>query len=103
MRFAALAADRFHRAIASAHRAAGADFLGNFIADQCPAYFCGAAFFVDVRLVFVAEVLERAHDRVGGALSQAAQAGALDLDAQLFEQFDIAWPTLAAADALQDL
>ena len=75
MGLAAFAGDGIDRAVAGADGAAGAELFQNFVADQGPANFGRAAFFVDMGFIFLAEVLERADDRVGSALTQTAQAG----------------------------
>ena len=103
VKLAAFSADGSCRAVAGAYRAAGAGTFQDHKADQCLAYFRRAAFFIDVGFVFVPEVLERADDRVRCSLSQAAQAGRLDLGAQRFQQLDITIPPFTITDTLQGI
>ena len=98
---AALAGDGFHRAVARAHRTAGAVRL-DLVADQGAADLGRALLLVNVRFVFGAEMLQRAHHRVRRALSQTAQRRGVNLLAQQFQPFDVAVLAFAVADALQD-
>jgi hypothetical protein len=77
MDLATVASDGANRAVTGADRAARAKFLNNVVPNKRFADLSRAALFVDMGGVFVSEELERADDRVGGTLTQAAQ-GCLD-------------------------
>ena len=57
---------------------------------------------VDVRLVFMAELLNGGKHRVGRGLAQAAQGRGLDVLRQVFQPLDIAVLALAFANAVED-
>ena len=57
---------------------------------------------LDVLLVFVPEIVDRAQDGVGRGLPQAAEGRILDALAQFDQELDVALPAFAAGDPLQD-
>ena len=69
--------------------------------DQWAAYFGGTALFVDMRFIFMTEMLERAEHRVGRSLAKSAQAVARDFIAQVLKFCDIAVLTFAVTNFLQ--
>ena len=71
--------------------------------DQWAAYFGRAALFVDMRFIFMTEMLERAEHRVGCSLTKSAQAVARDFITQVLKFFDVAVFALAVANFLQQL
>ena len=93
--------DRVDRTMLCAERAADAGPV-DLVADQRGA-FAGRAFSLQVRFVFVAEVLERGQHGIGCRLAQPADAARHDTARQLFELFQIPFAAVARADAIQDL
>ena len=59
--------------------------------------------FLDVVLVFLAEIADGAQDRIRGRLAEAAEGGVLDDGRHLLEELDVALLALALGDVRQDL
>lgn len=74
MRLAPLASDGLHWAISCADGTTCTSRRLYLKSDQRAADLGWATFFIDMRFVFVAEVFERADNRVWRALSKSAQA-----------------------------
>src|SRR5215216_5065775 len=73
MNLPAFTADRVHRAIACADCTAGTNRLLNFHANQRAANFRGAALLVNVRFVFMPEILKRAQNGSRRTLTKSTQ------------------------------
>ena len=58
-----------------------------------------AAVLLDMRLVLVAEILDRRKHRVGRGLAQTAERGVLDLLGKIEQKLDIAFAAFAVRDA----
>ena len=72
--FLDLAGDGIDRAHARTGRTAAA-LVGDLVVEQLLAVMRGAAFFLDMCLILITEILEGGQDRVGRGLAQAAQRG----------------------------
>src|SRR5450759_1051916 len=99
---ALLARDRVFGAFAPAERTAVAVFGDDVERDECLAHARRAALFLDVGFVFVAEITDRAEDRIGGRFAQAAERTVFDGLTHLFQQLDVTLPTFAVYDVGQD-
>ena len=102
MRLANGAADAAGRAAARAQRAAPALRRVDLIGHQLLAVAGRAALLIDVRFVFVAEILEGGKHRVRRGLSQTAQRRRLDGLGQLFQLLNVAVLAAAINDAFED-
>ena len=98
-----LAADRACGALPCALGAAFADCGIDHDSLQPCAVAGGAAFFENMRFVFVAEVFNRADDGVGCGFSETAKSGGRYGVRKFEQQLDVAFFALAVNDALKDL
>ena len=73
MRFLPLACDRVDRTIPEAEGTAGTFFRIDAVGDELLALARGAAFFLDVGLVFFPEVLDGCEDRVWRRLTEGTE------------------------------
>ena len=86
----------------AAERAADAVVV-DLVLDQRGAATRRAALLVEVRFVFLAEVLERRGDRIWRRLAEAAEAAAADVIGQLLQFFQVIRPARAVAQPFEDL
>ena len=96
------AADRAYRAAAGALGAALAQRRIDGDAFELAAVARRAAFFVNMRLIFRAEVLDRAYHRGRRGLSKAAERRGGDGVRKLQQQLDVPIAALAGHNALED-
>ena len=101
MNFLLFTGNRAGGAIARTDHAAGTR-IENAIVYQFFAHLRRTAFLFDVRFVLVAEMLDRRENGMRRTLSQTAQTARQNIFGQALQLFDVAFLTLARADALQD-
>ncbi|OPZ46054.1 MAG: hypothetical protein BWY94_00921 [Actinobacteria bacterium ADurb.BinA094] len=103
MRLLLLAADAGGGALLGAEHAAGAQLGVDVVGDQRLALAGRAALLADVRLVLVAEVLDRREHRIGGGAAQRAERALDHVTPQLLEQLDVSLAPLALDDTVERL
>ncbi len=78
VRLASFTADGSDRAVASADGTTSTIFLVDFIGNERAAYFCRAAFLINMGFEFLAEMLQDGDDRNRSALPETAKRGSHD-------------------------
>ena len=76
--------------------------LVDLVSTQSNTFLSGALLLTDVSVVLIAEVTDGGQNGVGSGLTQAAQSAVLNSQAQLFQQLDVAFATLAGNNTAQD-
>ena len=103
MRLLNLTRDSSGRAVSRAESTAAALFGIYHYAGKLFAMAGRAALFIDVSLVFIAEIAEGGKHRVGSRLAKTAKSGGLYGVCKLLQLFYIAVLAAAVGDALQYL